>query len=128
MLHVHLKLACARAHTMSIPNNTDHLNYLQWMCESSVSMEMYPDEPEPPPTGVKGAATPKGAKLDESAQGGLLENGDNLEASEKETLDAFVSVKKYVVRALKGLSPKNQVEVDEALMQLNNTPGTHSIT
>ena len=102
------------------------------MCEANVSMEMYPDEPDPPSivkgaAGGKGPSTPKGvpgSKIDETA---LLENGDQLESmKEVETLDAFVSIKKYIVPALKGLSPKSQVEVDEVLMQPHTKQGIHT--
>ena len=102
------------------------------MCESSVSMEMYPDEPDPPSigkgaAGVKGPSTPKGApssKMDETTPS---ENGDQLESvKEAETVDAFVSIKKYIVPALKGLSPKGQVEVDEALTQPHTKQGIHT--
>ena len=102
------------------------------MCECTVSMEMYPDEPDPPSickavAGGKGPSTPKGApssKIDETT---LEENGDQLESvKEAETVDAFVSIKKYIVPALKGLSPKSQVEVDEVLMQPHTKQGTHT--
>ena len=102
---------------------------MQCVSVSSVSLDIYPDEPDTPisPAGkgsaVKGSSTPKGAKAkgNESFQGSLSDGGENTSQSDlvpvKKDVDAFVSIQKYIGPALKGFSPKNQVEVDEAILQ-----------
>lgn len=106
------------------------------MSDSSLSLDIYPDVPEslrPPnsPAGkgaaVRGDGTPKGGKA-KGNEGNVSDIGEGPDQSESvisaRDMDAFVSVKKFIAPALKGFSPKNQVEVDEALIQLNAIEGT----
>lgn len=110
------------------------LNYLQFVSDSSLSLDMYPHVPDslrPPnsPAGkgaaaARGDGTPKGAKA-KGNQGDIGEDPDLLESViSTRDVDAFVSVMKYINQTLKGFSPKNQVEIDEALIQLNAIEGT----
>ena len=117
----------------------------QCVSDACVSLDMYPEEPDsvkPPSSPVgkvgsgkgagggtpKAAGTQKAAKGNESFQGNISNNGDGFSQFDletiKKTIDAHYSVKKYIVPALKGLSPKNQVEVDEALIQQNALKGS----
>ena len=114
------------------------------MCDSSVSLDMYPEEgdslrPPSSPLG-KGAAgkgggggTPKGAgaqkaKANDSLQESIPDAGQSssqldLEAARMD-VDVRMSVKKYISPALKGFSPKHQTEVDEALIQQSALEGS----
>lgn len=102
------------------------------MSDSSLSVDMYPDEPDSAVSpaskavGAKGTSTPKGAsapkaKGTENFQGNISDSSGGPSQLDSvivgKDVDAFVSVQKYIVPALKGFSPKNQAEVDEALIQ-----------
>ena len=101
---------------------------IQRVSDSCVSLDAYPNEPDPPisPAGkdsaTKGSSTPRGAKAkaNESFQGRLSEDGENPSQSDlvpvKKDVDAFVRIHKYIAPTLNGFSPKNQVEVDEAIV------------
>ena len=112
------------------------LIYLQFVSDSSLSLDMHPRVPDslrPPnsPAGKDAAArsdgTPKGAKV-KGNEGNVSDIGEGPDLLESvimvRDVDAFVSVKKYINPTLKGFSPKNQVEIDEALIQLNAIEGT----
>ena len=100
------------------------------MSDSSVSLDIYPNEPDTPisPAGKlaaagKGSSTPRGAKPKDrdSLQGSLTDGevspGQPELAPVRKDVDALVSIQKYIAPALKGISPKNQVDVDKAIMQ-----------
>lgn len=103
------------------------------MSDSSVSLDIYPNEPDTPisPAGKpiaaasvgKDSSTPKGAKpkdrdsLQGTPRDGEASPGQPELVPARKDVDALVSIQKYIAPALKGLSPKNQVEVDTAIIQ-----------
>lgn len=106
------------------------------MSDSSVSLDIYPNEPDTPisPAGKpaaagKGSSTPRGAKSKDRAslQGSLPDGEVSPElAPVRKDVDALVSIQKYIAPALKGLSPKNQVEVDKTIMLQTALEGIHA--
>lgn len=113
---------------------------LQPVCDSSVSLDMYPDEGDslrPPSTtvGKGGASTKSGAgaqkakandSLQESVpnQDGEVSSGQSDLGAVRKEVDVHMSVKKYLTPALKGFSPKHLTEVDEALIQQSSLEGS----
>lgn len=108
------------------------------MSDSCVSLDLYPTEPDAPisPAGKAAAAgkdssTPKAAKAKgrDSLQGSLPDGANSPSqpqlAPVRKDVDAFVSIQKYIAPALKGLSPKNQIQVDTAIIQQTALEGTH---
>ena len=100
---------------------------MQCVSDSSVSLD--PNEPDAPIAAAavgKSSSTPKGAKpkggRDSLQSSSLRDGGVSLGQPEpaapvRKDVDALASVTKYIGPALKGLSPKNQLKVDTAIMQ-----------
>jgi hypothetical protein len=94
---------------------------------------MYPNESDTPIAAAvgKSSSAPKGAKPKDrdSRQGSSLRDSEVNPAQPelapvRKDVDALVSVTKYIGPALKGLSPKSQLKVDTAIMQLTALQGT----
>ena len=112
--------------TMVIIHYYDVHMLMQCVTDSSVSLD--PNDPDAPIAAAVGkrSSTPKGAKPKggrDSLQSSSLRDGE-VSSSQPEPVapvrkdvDALVSVTKYLGPALKGLSPKNQLKVDTAIMQ-----------
>lgn len=107
---------------------------LQFVSDSSISLDMYPKESDSPISpagkgaGAKDESTPKGAKT-KGGEENAADIGESPGLLQPVTAvrdeDAYRSVKKYIAPTLKGFSPKDQIEVDEALIQQSAVEGTH---
>lgn len=105
-----------------------------------MSLDIYPNEPDtpispagkPPPPAGKGSSTPKGAKpkdrdsLQSSLHDGEVSPAQPELVTVRKDVDALVSILKYIAPAVKGLSPKNQVEVDTAIVRQTALEGIHT--
>ena len=108
------------------------------MSDASVSLDLYLIEPDVPispagkaTAGGKDSSTPKGAKAKgrDSLQGSLpdgeMSPAQPQLAPLRKDVDSFVSIQKYISPALKGLSPKDQVQVDTAIIQQTALEGIY---
>ena len=109
----------------------DRGTFLQLISTAGVSLEPYPQPPDPahvPTTGKGGGKSGSKPALQKPSEQPEVLHNDNTEPPPSENcIEPTTSVCKHISPALQGISPKEQRTVDNTLTGLMTAEGTHAV-